>query len=191
LKILEQIPVEEIQYRGVDEICPETPIEVTPEFMHSQTHSGMPLYDLRIKLGCPVMLLRNVNPAEGLSNGTIMKVVNAERNDLHVEIASGSFAGKRHFIPRIKLKSDFQKLPFQFTRLQFPVALAFAITINKSQGQTFDRVGIFLSENVFAHGQLYVALSRARVKSNIWMVLPQEDELANVVAPAVFQDRLF
>ncbi|EFX67519.1 hypothetical protein DAPPUDRAFT_63871, partial [Daphnia pulex] len=49
-------------------------------------------------------------------------------------------------------------------RLQFPVLLAFAITITKSQGQTFDRVGIFLPEPVFSHGQLYVAFSRATSK---------------------------
>ncbi len=52
-------------------------------------------------------------------------------------------------------------LPFTLNRMQFPVLLAFAVTINKSQGQTFDRVGILLEEPVFSHGQLYVAFSRA------------------------------
>ncbi|KAA6355078.1 MAG: putative DNA helicase PIF1, ATP-dependent [Streblomastix strix] len=48
------------------------------------------------------------------------------------------------------------------TRRQFPIRLAFAMTINKSQGQSFDQVGVFLNRQVFAHGQLYVAFSRCR-----------------------------
>jgi len=50
----------------------------------------------------------------------------------------------------------------ELKRLQFPVRVAFAMTINKAQGQTFDRVGLYLRSPVFAHGQLYVALSRIR-----------------------------
>nr|CAH7751480.1 unnamed protein product [Callosobruchus chinensis] len=45
---------------------------------------------------------------------------------------------------------------------QFPIRLAFAMTINKSQGQTFDKIGIFLPDPVFTHGQLYVAFSGVR-----------------------------
>ena len=45
-------------------------------------------------------------------------------------------------------------------RIQYPVRVSFALTINKSQGQTIPNVGIFLRNHVFSHGQLYVALSR-------------------------------
>jgi ATP-dependent exoDNAse (exonuclease V) alpha subunit len=54
--------------------------------------------------------------------------------------------------------------------MQFPVLLAFAVTINKSQGQTFDRVGILLEEPVFSHGQLYVAFSRATSREGVKVV---------------------
>ena len=56
-------------------------------------------------------------------------------------------------------------------RRQFPVILAFAMTINKSQGQSFDHVGIYLPEPVFAHGQLYVALTRVRYHENLKVLI--------------------
>ena len=52
-------------------------------------------------------------------------------------------------------------------RNQFPLIPAFAMTINKSQGQSFKNVGISLANPVFSHGQLYVALSRTRIRKGI------------------------
>ncbi|KAF8870490.1 hypothetical protein BD779DRAFT_536572 [Infundibulicybe gibba] len=76
---------------------------------------------------------------------------------------------------------------FQFTRRQFPVRLAFALTINKAQGQSVKYVGIDLRVPVFAHGQLYVALSRATTRRNIRVLLSSEASLntntKNVVYP--------
>lgn len=74
---------------------------------------------------------------------------------------TGSAEGNVVFIPRIDLITD-SDLPFQLKRRQFPVKLAFAMTINKSQGQTMDKVGIYLPTPVFGHGQFYVAFSRVR-----------------------------
>ena len=61
-------------------------------------------------------------------------------------------------IPRIKFLPEQGTFPFEWSRRQFPVRVAFAI--NKSQGQTHKHVGVWLNNPVFSHGQLYVACSR-------------------------------
>jgi ATP-dependent DNA helicase PIF1 len=50
--------------------------------------------------------------------------------------------------------------PIEFTREQLPIRPAFCMTINKAQGQTFKKAGIYLPEPCFGHGQLYVGMSR-------------------------------
>ena len=76
---------------------------------------------------------------------------------LHVKIISGPCAGQLAFIPRIKLISS-QYLPFELHRVQFPVQLAFAMTTNKSQGQSLATVGLYLQNPVFGHGQFYMGI---------------------------------
>ena len=60
-------------------------------------------------------------------------------------------------------------------RHQFPVRVAFAITVHKAQGQTFDFVNIDLRTPVFKHGMLYVAFSRLKRKSCLKALLPSEN----------------
>ena len=124
-----------------------------------------------LKIGCPVILLRNINPANGLCNGSRLIIRKFQKNTIDAEIVLGQHAGKWVFLPRIPLcPSDDEMFPFQFKRKQFPIRLSFAMTVNKAQGQTIPNVGVYLPEPVFSHGQLYVALSRATARSNIRIV---------------------
>ncbi|KIJ05188.1 hypothetical protein PAXINDRAFT_93785 [Paxillus involutus ATCC 200175] len=63
----------------------------------------------------------------------------------------------------MSLDANKEEYPIPLRRRQFPVRLAFCMTINKSQGQSVQYVGLDLRTPVFSHGQLYVALSRARI----------------------------
>ncbi|XP_062230178.1 uncharacterized protein LOC133927804 [Phragmites australis] len=120
----------------------------------------------------------NIDPANGLCNGTRLVVRGFQRNAIDAEIVLGQHAGKRVFLPRIPLcPSDDEMFPFQFKRKQFPIRLSFAMTVNKAQGQTIPNVGIYLPESVFSHGQLYVALSRATARANIRVLaVPSNDK---------------
>lgn len=108
------------------------------------------------------MLLRNLNPAAGLCNGTRLLVKEMHENVLECEFLTGERVGKRVFIPKIKITSSKNKFPFELSRKQFPVKVCYAMTINKSQGQTIDFVGLDCTEPVFAHGMTYVGFSRVR-----------------------------
>lgn len=131
------------------------------EFLNSLCPSGLPPNRITLKLGCPIMLLRNVAPELGLCNGTRLICRNLGRNFIDAEIITGPHKGTRYFLHRMPLKSEENSgLPFELTRRQYPIRLSFALTINKAQGQTIPNVGIFLRNHVFSHGQLYVALSR-------------------------------
>jgi len=79
-------------------------------------------------------------------------------------------------IPRIRLSPNTKTLFVPLKRLQFPVRLAFAITINKSQGQSVEHVGINLQTSVFSHEQLYVSFSRYTSPLNISVLLSEQSQ---------------
>ena len=109
------------------------------------------------------MVIRNYAPQLGVCNGTRVMIRKMTHRLLTVVILTGPKQGNEIQLPRICCDSaEDTDLPFALRRYQFPVRLAWAMTINKSQGQTFgERIGIYLNKPVFAHGQLYCALSRA------------------------------
>jgi hypothetical protein len=147
------------------------------EFLNDLTPNGLPPHALKLKINCPIILLRNIDPANGLCNGTRLVVRGFQRNVIDAEIVMGQHVGDRVFLPRIPLcPSDDAMFPFRFKRKQFPIRLSFAMTINKSQGQTIPIVGVYLPEPVFSHGQLYVALSRATAKSNIKILAVKDNK---------------
>jgi hypothetical protein len=168
------------------------PNQYPVEYLQSLNSGGLPLSKLRLKVGCPLMLLRNLDPSIGLCNGTRMVLLRVARKVLYCRIISGDakYAGNGVMIPRIILAPSSKDIPIPLQRRQFPVRLAFAMTINKSQGQSVQNVGINLTTPVFSHGQLYVALSRCTSGDRIKVLLDEERQerrrTLNVVYEEVF-----
>ena len=173
---------------GADASTAQYPVEL----LRSLDAPGLPPGELHIKIGCPLILLVNLSPSRGLCNGTRMVLRRASHRVLEVSILGGSHNGSIALIPRVSLtpNPDGSDFPFVLRRCQFPVRLAFAMSINKSQGQSLKFVGLDLRVPVFTHGQLYVALSRATSGDRIRALLPQdsEGETQNIVFSQVLLD---
>ena len=145
------------------------------EFLNSRTMSGVPPHELRLKVNCPIMLLRNVDPTNGLCNGTRLRCIRFHPHLIQAVITMGTHAGKEVYLPRILFMPTDTEYPFVLRRRQFPVRPCFAMTINKAQGQTLGFVGVYLPRHVFAHGQLYVAMSRVSSPDSLRVCIAVED----------------
>jgi ATP-dependent DNA helicase PIF1 len=167
------------------------------EYLNGISASGLPEHCIQLKIGMPVMLLRNICPLWGLANGTRLIVTGLKPHSLVAVIMTGKCIGKTVFIPRIKIEVDDEKIACPFLRQQIPVRAAFGMTINKAQGQTLTKCGVFLPSPVFGHGQLYVALSRCGERAGVRIMVGRKDKpderhgkyvLKNVVYREVLSD---
>ena len=133
LKLLTKMPTPERQYKSVDTVTDQADATEYPvEFLNSLELPGVPSHNLKLKVGAPIMLLRNLD-APKLVNGTRLVVKKLMPHLIQATILCGISKGEDVLIPRIPIiPSD---LPFNFKRLQFPVRLCFAMSINKSQGR--------------------------------------------------------
>ncbi|XP_040151861.1 uncharacterized protein LOC120893811 [Anopheles arabiensis] len=173
--VLDRIPGPEQEYRSVDTLVnPEEHehLQLPSEYLNTLNVSVIPVHRLRLKQFAPVLLLRNLNSDMGLCNGTRLQIVGLKRNCLHAKILTGTRRGEDVLLPRIFCDSNDKGHPFQIRRKQFPVQVCFAMTINKSQEQSLHHLGLYLPQDVFAHGQLYVALSRVTSRANIAVLIP-------------------
>ena len=125
----------------------------------------------------------------GLCNGTRMIVKNLMSKLIEAETITRTRIGEKVYIPRIPLTHKDPNYPFIFKRKQFPVKLCYAMTINKSQGHSLSKIGIYLPQPVFGHGQLYVALSRATSPHGLKILLKSDGEQpSDITKNIVYRD---
>jgi ATP-dependent exoDNAse (exonuclease V) alpha subunit len=128
-----------------------------------------------LKQGAKVILLRN-DPDRRWVNGTIARIARLEDKRVWIELD-----GKTHEIEPVSWEArrySYDQVSEKIvenvtgTFRQFPLRLAWALTIHKSQGLTLDKVYIDLGRGTFAHGQAYVALSRCRSLGGLALARP-------------------
>ncbi|KAL0867452.1 hypothetical protein ABMA27_008239 [Loxostege sticticalis] len=163
-KILEVLASEPKIYTSIDTVMSSDDSTTYPiEFINTLELTGVPSHKLELKIGVPVLLMRNLD-APRFCNGTRLRVTELGRNIIKATILTGTAKGESVLIPRIPIILN--HLPFQFKRLQFPIA------------------GIHLATPCFSHGQLYVGCSRVSSAQNLH-VLAENTKSYNVVYRSV------
>ena len=129
-------------------------------------------------------MLRNIKQPK-LCDGTRLSVKKLMTNIIEAKILTGLFKGEDTLILWISMIPT--DMSFQFKRLQFPIRLAFAITINKAQGQSLELCDLYLYTDCFSHGPLYVACFRVGNPDNLF-IYTETGTTKNIVYPQVLEN---
>jgi hypothetical protein len=165
-----------ISYAADDLSNCRSPDEYPAEYVASLHVHGTPPAELTMKIKARYMILRNLDPPF-VCNGVLAECVSVTRLLCSMKLLSGPGKGKIVQLPRVSfvVKSEQSGLPFAFGRRQFPIAPAYCVTVHKSQGQSLNKIGIIAETDAFAHGQVYVAMSRVGCWSNIVFHSPRAE----------------
>lgn len=191
---------EEKVYLSADSICPanSSPSDhmlYPPEKLNTIEAPGMPNHSLKLKVGVHVTLLKDINPNGGLCNGARLQITRLGDHVIEARVMTGNKADEKVLLPRIPMSFSPPETELLSTmrRRQFPLAVAYAMTVRQSQGQRLSRVGLYLPRTPLFHGQMHVGISK--VKSNDGLkvlitdrIIRPHEKPVNAVFREVFQN---
>ena len=152
---------------------------ITDEVLHIFNKNGVPKHLLHLKVGDICLLLRSISKRDKLATNTRVLILSI--SPFLIRVQTLTYPPRNVNIPRIRFKF---RLPFgksyQMQRTQFPLILAYCVTYNKSQGQEYDTVLIDVRNQPFAHGHLYVALSRVKNADKVLLFCNNEQIIDNI-----------
>lgn len=164
---------------------------LSDEVLQSYNDPTIPPHDLRLKVDDVCIIVRNLSTKDGITNNTRVRIRQIKKHSIVATILCENPVNIT--IPRIKFQFRMKYgSSFEMTRVQFPLRRAFALTFNKSQGQTFKRVLLDLRSDVFSHGFLYVAMSRVRRYDDLFVLVSSDRYLDDgpVITNIVYQEAL-
>lgn len=113
----------------------------TPKFLSTIKCSGIVNHTITLKVGVPVMLLRNIDQSSGLSNGTRLIITRVGNWVIEAKVLSENLTGQKVFIPRMALTPSDVRIPFKFQRRQFPIVVCFAMTTIRAKDNLYLMLG--------------------------------------------------
>ena len=154
-EMVERIPGDLHTFCSIDEVGDvDNSTMFSIEFLNSLNLSGLPEHTLKLKINTVVILLQNRDIYPGHCNGRRYLVKMIEQYRVILRKLDAKIDDKENdlILPRIPCPYEGRNFPFELTRLQFPLKIAFALTINRVQGQSAQKCGILLPKNVWTHG---------------------------------------
>jgi PIF1-like helicase/Helitron helicase-like domain at N-terminus len=195
--ILDRMPGNSSKYYSFDSIKegsnppPALNGELLQDYLALFTEPGIPNHELELKEGCICTIQRNLSIEKGLVKNAKVVVVKLNKYSIQVAVLrkDGRPVTTEDTFPLSRIVFEFNPGNSNWTvqRMQFPLRLAYATTFNSCQGSTMDRVLVGLEIDVFAHGQLYTALTRVRRRADA-MVLLADNNMEKTVRNVVLQE---
>jgi hypothetical protein len=153
-------------------------IQQSQDYLALMNQNGVPPHELQLKEGCICSLMRNMSIRKHLVKNARMVVERIHRRFVQVCVINNrtGVLSESHCIPRIRFEFHPYHASWTICRLQYPLCLAYATTFNRCVGLTLDQTVLDLRHDVFAHGQLYTALSQVRKREDSHVLFDGENK---------------
>ncbi len=144
--------------------------------------TGIPPHHLKLKEGAICSLMRNMSVEKGLVKNARVIIHRMHARYLEVKVIPNTTrqhvtpTGEIHCIPRLHFDFKPENCAWSVRRTQFPLRLAYATTFHSCLGLTLQRAVLDVRTPVFAHGQLYTAISRVRTRNDIRLLYKQNED---------------